>query len=232
MKTGIATTVGLVAVVLLTIIGCCSYQEQYVRSYIQQYIMYDDICVRRSNDNSKHLDLYSKTSKRVDFRSEGNDKIEYENICKANGDTCYNRYIYTPSGLPIIMTEYPHFSKINVYSNKDFDEEHPAGTPLNDVIDIIYHSALEYIRSGYTAESSLYEKKVKRLSELRDEDLNMNTENIFLAFTKDPDIIDIHTITFECINAHGETYTTTYNYDFSLAEGEVEPEVTVTYETL
>ena len=53
MTKRIATTVGAVAVILLTIIGCCSNQEQYVRSYIHQYTMYDDIQVRRSNNNSK-----------------------------------------------------------------------------------------------------------------------------------------------------------------------------------
>ena len=51
-------------------------------------------------------------------------------------------------------------------------------------------------------------------------------------FVKEPDVISTHELTFECYNANGEKFTTTYNYDFSLEEGEVEPEVTVTYETL
>ena len=219
-----------VAVAALVMVGCWAGKDYFSRSYIHQYILYDDIYVRRSNLNTKYIDLYGKISKRVDFTSEGNDKIEYENICKANGDTSYNSYIHTPSGGPTIMTEHPHFAKINVYSNKDFDTAHPAGVALNDVMNIIYRSPQEYIKSGYTADSTLYFDTVKRLSELGEEDLKMNTQNLFLTFIKDPDVISTHTLTFECINAIGERFTTTYNYDFSLKQGQVEPDTTIIWE--
>lgn len=230
MKRKVITMFVLTLVAMVTI-GCCSGENVFTRSYMQEYILYDGIKVRRELAVTKNLDLYVTPTYRVNYQSEGNDKTLYDNICKENGDTCYNREIFNPVGRPTVMTAYPHFTTINVYSNKDFDAQHPAGTPLNDVITVSYRSPLAFIESGYSeADTTRYYPTIKLLSELGSDDLRMNLDNIFLCFVKDPDVISTHMLTFETINAEGKRYKTTYNYDFSLEAGEFEPEITITSE--
>ena len=215
----------VVAVAILSV-GCWIGYEHFSRSYIQEYMLYNGVKVRRHlSSSTKNLDLYVEVSHRVNFLSEGNDKVMYDKICEANGDVSYNQNVHLPLDVPTIMTSYPHISKINVYSDKDFDANHPAGTSLNDVMTICYRSAIPYIESGYTADSLLLEEIVKPLNELGTDDLRMELSNVFLRFTQDPDELSTHVLTFECTNAEGNTYNAYYEYDFSLPEGKVETEV-------
>ena len=220
-----------IAILATAMVGCWIGYEHFSRSYIQEYLMYDGIEVRRHIATStKNIDLYVNVTHRVNFLSEGNDKAVYDKLCEANGDISYNQEVHLPLDVPTIMCTYPHFAAINVYSDKDFDANHPAGTPLNDLMTISYYTAAPYIASGYTADSTLWEEVVKPLNELSTEDLKFELKNILLRFTKDPDVISTHELKFECINAEGKLYTTTYDYDFSLPEGKVEPQVTVEYQ--
>ena len=230
MNTGRKTILLIVGILATLTVGCWLGKTHFSHSYIQEYMYYNSIGVRRSLENTQYLDLYIEPTYRVNFLSEGKDKAEFDNICKTNKDTGYDRDVNLPLDRPTISTEYPHFAQINVYSDKDFNAEHPAGTPLNDVMAVIYRSAQEYIESGYTADSTLYTQIVKPLNELSQDDLKLNLRNTFLTFTKDPDVISTHTLTFECINAIGERFTTTYNYDFSLKQGQVEPDTTIIWE--
>ena len=222
MKSKLKITLSI-AILATAMVGCWIGYEHFSRSYIQEYIMYDGIEVRRHIATStKNIDLYVNVTHRVNFLSEGNDKAMYDKLCEANGDISYNQEVHLPLDVPTIMCTYPHFAAINVYSNKDFDANHPAGTPLNDLMTISYCTAASYIASGYTADSLRWEEVVKPLNELGSDDLKFDLENILLRFTKDPDVISTHKLKFECINAEGKRNTITYDYDFSLPEGETE----------
>ena len=222
----------LLAILLLG--GCYPGERYFLRSFVEEFEMYNDIVVERalSSTSTKHLRLRVKSDRWVNYLSEGADKAKYEQLCTLYGDTSYNMEVNRPLEMARVVTKYPHFSIIDVRSDKDFDAEHPAGTPLNDIMSIRFQSAKEFIESGYsdpTLEEKIY---TKSLAELDKDDLELSIHNLFLIFDKEPEVLTTHLLTFECINAMGEKYTTTYSYDFSLAEGEVEPEVTVTYETL
>jgi hypothetical protein len=41
---------------------------------------------------------------------------------------------------------------INIVSDADYDDAHPAGTSLNDIIYIVFRSATEFVESNYTDE--------------------------------------------------------------------------------
>ena len=224
----------LLLVTILLLSGCYPGERYFLRSFVEEFAMYNEIVVERalSSTSTKHLRLRVKGDRWVNYLSKGADKAKYEQLCSLYGDTSYNMEVNRPFEMARVVTKYPHFSIIEVRSDKDFDAEHPAGTPLNDIMSIRFQSAKEFINSGYsdyTLEEKIY---TKSLAELDKNDLELSIHNLFLIFDKEPDVLTTHLLSFKCINAHGECYTTTYNYDFSLEEGEIEPEVTVTYETL
>ena len=77
------------------------------------------------------------------------EKFDYfKELCAKYGDTGYNRttddqtYAYPASCANTIVC-------IDITSANDWDEQHPAGSLLNDLFDIEYRSFAKYIESGY-----------------------------------------------------------------------------------
>ncbi len=95
-------------------------------------------------------------------------------------------------------------------SDKDWDEEHPAGIPLDDLLLIEFKSHAGFIRSGYV-DHSQYEREMK-LSELTSTDLAMlNADSgeafVWLFFLKAPDEDTAHLLKVELISVDGEVFT-------------------------
>ena len=224
----------IVLVGCISVIGCWYGIPTFSKSYVQEYILYDGIKVRRAITHStKYLDLYVNITRRVNFLSKGEDKKMYDKICEMYGDTEYNQEVFLiAEGVPMVSVEYPACAAIEVVSTRDFDAEHPAGTSLTDIMSVKYQSAAGYIESGYTDLEDLFEWKVRPLNELQPQDLALSVHNIFLIFDKEPDVLEQHALSIKWTSAEGNTYTTTYNYDFSLPEGRVEPWTEVTYDTI
>lgn len=212
--------------------GCCTFESYFLPSYIDTYFFYDGIAVKRAlaSTSTKHLHLQCNLTNHVSFLSEGAEKELYEKLCRMCGDTAYNATERREIDR-LNATNFPHFTTINVVSDKDFDAEHPAGTSLNDVMSIRYVSAQRFIESGYTAERSRHEEISKPLDELTSNELMYSIDNTFLVFDKEPDVLEKHTLTITCINAEGESYSVEYKYDFTLPEGLIkgETEVYTTY---
>ena len=77
------------------------------------------------------------------------EKFDYfKELCAKYGDTGYNRttddqtYAYPASCANTIV-------RIDITSANDWDEQHPAGSLLNDLFDIEYRSFAKYVESGY-----------------------------------------------------------------------------------
>ena len=214
-------TTSLMIVVISLMNGCGWGETYYCKSYMQSYALYENIGVRRSlsTPSTKNIDLYVNPTHRVDFLSEGADKEMYNKICIEYGDTAYNREVFLDHGIMTKFSSYPHFAAISVISNKDFDAEHPAGTPLNDIMTVLYSSAKDYVDGGYTQpEYSVGPDTEKLLSELGPNDLAMPTA-MALSFTQEPDELNIHMLTITCTDKNGRTLTAQINYDFRLPEG-------------
>ena len=208
----------LVVAITYLISGCNGSELYYSRSYINLYNLYDGISLRRSlNRSTKNIDLCINVTHRISSQSEGADKEFYDRICTEYGDTAYNQNIYLPNGIIYPMSDYPHIAVINVTSSEDFDEAHPAGTSLNDVMSVIYSNIMEYVESGYTC--TINNSKTKSLNELQPQDLAMSDGQLSLAFNKEPDELCIHTLTVECTTHTGEVMTAQISYDFRLPEG-------------
>ena len=93
-----------------------------------------------------------------------------------------------------IIALYIEILSIDVTSNKAWDEAHPAGTLLNDLIELSIFSYADYIDNGYQGEISW---EAKKLSEVTTEDFRLISPEFSFYFKKTPDVIDEHRLKFK-----------------------------------
>ena len=133
----------------------------------------------------------------VAYCSKNSDLEQYKKYAKFYGDTTYHsRHILgDPNACAAPL------SKIDVTSDKDYDEAHPAGTSLNDLFLISYPRLYQYIKSGYKPQQGLNSYELDSVSELtafKDEPLFENTTRLF----------------FKKLPATPGKYTFTVTFDF------------------
>ena len=219
---------------LFMLSGCYAGEHHYLRSFIEEFVMYNGIKVKRTmaSTSTKHLSLCIEETGSVTFLSTGSDKKFFDELCSSYNDMSYNREVVRAFNLPLTHTIYPHFGAINVYSNKDFDAQHPAGTLLNDVMSVKFQNAKDYINSGYSDEYLPIPEKTVPLADLQPEDLELAIQNIYLIFDAEPTELSTHYLTIKCTNAEGKTYTAFFNYDFTLPEGVIVEDPVVEVDTI
>lgn len=71
------------------------------------------------------------------------DKVEY--FSKLYDDTSYTGKV-RPGEHAVLA--YP-IEKISLWCGKDFDAEHPVGTPLNDIVSLYFETYYDFVQSGY-----------------------------------------------------------------------------------
>lgn len=83
-------------------------------------------------------------------------KRAYEAKCAEHGDRGFSFAFTCGPGPNMIPNSFPDkdFRSLEVVSDTDFDEAHPAGTPLNDVTMFCSASPWPFIRSGYTEQGT------------------------------------------------------------------------------
>lgn len=92
--------------------------------------------------------------------------------------------------------------QLSIVSDVDFDEQHPAGMPLDDLINVQYYSAEKFIKSGYSDfdAGNVYNKLTESLVKLNS--MNINLYNgLCLRFTKLPTNKGLYTFTMTYRNA-------------------------------
>ena len=127
------------------------------------------------------------------------------------------------------------FTQVKVWSDADFDAEHPAGSSLNDITRFVAFSPMPYLRSGYQAEyqwDEQYRKSLeqlfsglnirtsyvypidKKVSELTADDMQMLKlgefsflNNVGLLILPTPTLAKSHTISVEMTINAGNTFT-------------------------
>ena len=78
-------------------------------------------------------------------------RLPYYDYAEYYGDTTYwQSHTMTHNGVGCIMP----LKSISVVADKELDEAHPAGTPINDLLDIGYSRIYSYIKGGYTPEGA------------------------------------------------------------------------------
>lgn len=78
----------------------------------------------------------------------GPDIEKFNRWAARNNDIDFNQ-VLANGALPMVATFADNFSKMVVTSNADWDEAHPAGTSLDDVLQVRINSSSDFVHDGY-----------------------------------------------------------------------------------
>lgn len=200
--------------------GCYKYYTYDVSHYFLEYKILRQLRPRYVIEDS--LIRLTGEFEVVNFRSKDKSKLAiYDSLCVAHNDMTYperTELMENRIDDAFRMCYLPNMSAIKVVSDKDFDEGHPAGTPLNEYITIIYTSALKYIDAGYPKYGDNPVEVSKPLSSIQESDLMLLTGFTNLGelyFTKKPTKLGLHTLTITLTSKDGKEYPASVKLDFS-----------------
>ena len=152
MKTKILSLITTICLAL-SLYACDPPQKHYVTSMINQYVGPGELNLIDAGDNVI-LVRFDDIKYVANFASgRESHSVIFNELCRKHNDTSYDRVIViNPAyGYPYICLNLD-FVSVSVTSDVDFDDEHPTGTELGDII--LFHSVSvrPYIESGYTKE--------------------------------------------------------------------------------
>ena len=155
----------------------------------------------------------------------GPDIEKFNRWAARNNDIDFNQ-VLANGALPMVATFADNFSKMVVTSNADWDEAHPAGTSLDDVLQVRINSSSDFVHDGYDMGEYKYEflqnydylKTIeKRPSELTAADMKMvyysltdfssQTKSPVIVFTSAPTLEKEHTLTLRWTTVEGDVKT-------------------------
>lgn len=135
------------------------------------------------------------------------------------GDTSYDGCTFP--GMSSSLA-YP-IDKITISCDTDFDAEHPAGEPLDDMVKLEFHSYYEYIKNGYKypdGTSSYFllnfcdiDAKVATLVKLEPFIAQLINVTPLIFFTATPAELGEYTFTL-ATEINGEVFKTSFAYTF------------------
>lgn len=182
----------------------------YTPYLISNYLLLEEITCTPSElyNNEAYLSYYGENC---------GDKLSY--FSKLYNDTSYNNFILPGSQQALA---YP-LDKITLSCNSDYDDKHPAGTPLDDIVKLKFTSYLDYIENGYQYPEWYKKEKGYGLGEIPFEYYlsEINSDNTKLAsrgvhrliFTELPNVAGEYNFTLE-LTTNGETFTATFTHVF------------------
>lgn len=182
----------------------------FEKSFIQRYLVVEKISldIVDSDGDMLKLALLSE-GKHFEKKSQ-----TFEELSEKYNDLSYNNNLvpYTNNAIA------NRFVSMSMYSDADFDEKHPAGTLLNDIVSFYGESIYPYIKNNY--EGEWYSQTNKKLNELSEEDLVLlrfrgdNPVNMgILSFDKKPTKAKKHTFTLTIID-NEEALDTSVTFEF------------------
>lgn len=223
---------------MLSCSGCSNpfhLWEDYYESFVRRYWIIDkqDTAIVETSKSFVLIKLphrvYARpTPFRGDNLMEQELQVErFDELSKRYGDINFNRWVSSEDSWLGTSWAFP-FAVFEVVSNLDFDEQHPAGTPLNDVMTIRYYTYKLYIENGYkhTDERAIASNDysgdwvTKPLSEFVPEDaIFMAPDYAFeLYFVTTPTNEQHHHLTLT-VGLEGEDpYTVEFDMDFGGSE--------------
>lgn len=182
----------------------------YTPFFISNYLLLEEITCTPS-------ELYNNEAYLIYYGENCGDKLSY--FSKLYNDTSYNNFILPGSQQALA---YP-LDKITLSCNSDYDDKHPAGTPLDDIVKLKFTSYLDYIENGYQYPEWYKKEKGYGLGEIPFEYYlsEINSDNTKLAsravstitFTELPTVAGEYNFTLE-LTTNGETFTTTFTHVF------------------
>lgn len=197
---------------LLFICSSCSSDKHEDGHWVQHYIatytageyillpLHEHKGFALSLDNTKFI---SSPDKYPGIRAD-----RYLEIAERNGDMSYNRFADYAWEFRTAYAD--NFASMHLTSDKEWDQAHPAGSSLDDLVWMNAACYDQYIRNGYTGEGCNYIKKLlHQLSpdELRVVDeFNLNPRFYFLSV---PLTDEEHTLTLTITTTEGAVHRPT-----------------------
>ena len=137
----------------------------------------------------------------------------YDSLCTAHNDTKYSaareRYVGEQFAFPTLFRR----MTLSVASDTDYDATHPAGTPLDDVLNVYFYSVKEIVESGYDFDK--YPSKgfidghaiQEPLTQFNNEYRKLMGAMFKLSFTKAPAATSVHRFTVTYTDEDGRVLT-------------------------
>ena len=143
---------------------------------------------------------------------------EFLRIAERNGDTYFNDFVWSISySTRKVFAD--NFSSVHLTSNRDWDDRHPAGTYLDDIVSWVAYTYSEFIRSGYVYGDHALEfgecRYDVKLSEVQPEQVEMISDATArynsprIRFLSAPADEGLHTLTLTITTTEGKTYRPT-----------------------
>jgi hypothetical protein len=215
---------------LSILISTCDVVERHTfRSYILEYYDYSEFVLEVGDSDDIFITDFGKKTWLGGWKSKGREKVIYDSLCTLHNDMSYKtrrEYIAVPNWGDSFKGD---ILSIDVISNADFDEQHPALSPLNDIIQLQSISPYPYIISGYKAtynwgydeptrygrlfrcgleDNPCYHPIDKKLSEITPSDLIL-VGPAFLIFEKHPTLAQAHDLTVTIRLSDGRIFSPT-----------------------
>ncbi len=137
----------------------------------------------------------------------------YLEIARRNGDTCF----YQPTYFLWYIERgafADNFCSLSITSNADWDDNHPAGTPLDDLFDVALSAYGPFIRNGYVYigdpafSISCYTTVQKRMDLLEPQDMEViDRSGPALYILSYPTLAREHTLTLRITTTDGKVHT-------------------------
>ena len=195
-------------VILLTMCASCNKIELFP-SYIQRFLI-DPTEIKAHINNSGDFYISASFDKECSYASDGENKWLYNNLCKEFHDTSY--YLIEDIHYRNVSTIIPKPSLINITSSDDFDDEHLAGSTLNDVIQINYTELQQFINTEYNPEHLSVKHIALSGFDYAGELVQYGTDSF--EFIKEPSIKRRHELTISITFGDKKTLSTKLKYDF------------------
>lgn len=149
----------LLAIIILSACGGDTFLGFFLKNYIGQYQRVEGYGAKQIGEDWLYLGTCSDFAILCKFN---NKNVElFNKFAESHGDTAYNRRKllmvggeggYPPVLYPEMIAMGMDIQSIIITSDAEYDNNHPAGTPLNDVIRCVSYTVMEYIRQGYPSD--------------------------------------------------------------------------------
>lgn len=155
------------------------HRSHRVASFVNTYCEVDRVVLRDPryygfHDDNRILYFYEfgREYRSAEIGGEGEEALRFRELAERKGDTGYDRWvekIFLQSALADDLC-----AVHAVCPRAAWDEAHPAGSSLDDVVFLAFRTHAPYVRSGYSEGDGMVAPVVrKRLSELTPADLTL-----------------------------------------------------------
>lgn len=140
---------------ILLLNSCDRLDRDISQSFVLAYFQMENENFQVSQLDSASVVMYTKEATMIgNWKSIGKAKKRYTALSEKYGDVSYNRHISVDHELYINPVVDIDIQNIQVVSNNDYDERHPAGSDLSDIINFIGASPYRFIQNNYAKRTS------------------------------------------------------------------------------